>query len=228
MCMKRPYIVCHMMASLDGHIDCSMTEKIPGVDTYYQALAKLQLPTTVSGKTTAKMELTDAPDFAGDAGAPIGKECFYRAKAAEGYSMVTDTRGTLGWERESVSGKPLLILTSEQAGEAYLADLKAKGISYIACGKQHIDLPRAAKILCAEFQVERMGIVGGGTINAGFLDAGLLDEISIVYGPAIDGRGGMKAVFDGLPLDREPFQLQLKSVKSFPDDAIWLRYTVKP
>ena len=225
--MKRPYIVCHMMASLDGRIDCSMTEKIAGVDTFYHALAALDLKATVSGKTTAKMELTSAPDFSGEAGTPIGKETWYRAKTADGYSVVTDTRGTLGWETNCISGKPLLILTSEQAGEKYLADLKSKGISYIACGKKRIDLPRAVELLCSEFHVERMGIVGGGTINAGFLDAGLLDEISMVYGPAIDGRGGMKAAFDGLPSNREPFLLRLKSAESFQDGAVWLRYTTE-
>ena len=29
--MKKPYIVCHMMTSLDGRIDCAMTEQLPGV-----------------------------------------------------------------------------------------------------------------------------------------------------------------------------------------------------
>lgn len=28
--MKRPYIVCHMMSSVDGRIDCAMTEKLAG------------------------------------------------------------------------------------------------------------------------------------------------------------------------------------------------------
>ena len=37
--MKRPYIICHMMMSLDGRIDCAMTEKIPGSKEYYETLA---------------------------------------------------------------------------------------------------------------------------------------------------------------------------------------------
>lgn len=223
MTKTRPYIICHMMASLDGRIDCTMTSKLSGVDTYYHALSALNLPTTVSGKTTAEMEITNAR-FSGDAGVPIGKETFYCAESADGYSIITDTRGTLGWHGSSVDGKPLLILLSEQVGEKYLAYLMENGISYIVCGKKRIDLPRAAELLRTEFQVERMGIVGGGTINAAFLDAGLLDEISMVYGPGIDGRGGMKTAFDGLPMDREPFQLKLQSVKSFDDGAVWMRY----
>ena len=33
--MNKPYIVCHMMASVDGRIDCAMTEQLPGVQEYY-------------------------------------------------------------------------------------------------------------------------------------------------------------------------------------------------
>ena len=29
--MKKPFIVCHMMTSVDGRVDCQMTEKIEGV-----------------------------------------------------------------------------------------------------------------------------------------------------------------------------------------------------
>ena len=47
-----------------------------------------------------------------------------------------------------------------------------------------------------------MAVVGGGHINMGFLAAGLLDEVSLLVGAGIDGRGGMAAVFDGQPPER--------------------------
>ena len=34
----KPFILCHMMASLDGRIDCDMLEKYPGGDCYYVAV----------------------------------------------------------------------------------------------------------------------------------------------------------------------------------------------
>lgn len=49
--MKRPYIVCHMVASIDGRIDCSMVDKISG-DEYFDALAKLNCPTLLEGRAT--------------------------------------------------------------------------------------------------------------------------------------------------------------------------------
>ncbi len=69
-----------------------------------------------------------------------------------------------------------------------------------------------------------MVVVGGGHINAGFLEAGLLDEISILIGAGIDGRGGMSAVFDGLPMERPVTPLNLVSVESFDRGAVWIRY----
>ena len=72
-----------------------------------------------------------------------------------------------------------------------------------------------------------MGVVGGGAINAGFLDAGLLDEISILIGAGIDGRGSMAAVFDGLEMDHDLIDLKLMDVKKFDSDAVWLHYQTK-
>ena len=70
-------------------------------------------------------------------------------------------------------------------------------------------------------------MVGGGHINAAFLAAGLLDEVSVLIGAGIDGRGGMAAMFDGLPMNQSLTQLHLESVKPFESGAVWLRYTVR-
>ena len=39
--MNKPYIICHMMTSVDGRIDCAMTEQLPGVQEYYDTLIKV-------------------------------------------------------------------------------------------------------------------------------------------------------------------------------------------
>lgn len=51
-CM-RPFIVCHMMESLDGRIDCAMTEKLAGSEEYYSAIKELDIPTVTFGRVTA-------------------------------------------------------------------------------------------------------------------------------------------------------------------------------
>lgn len=222
--MKKPYIVCHMMTSVDGRIDCTMTEHLPGVQEYYETLDALDAPTRVSGRVTAQLEMALPGSFQSKTVTPLGKEAFSKAADADGYEVVVDTRGTLLWDGAE-DERPLLILTSEQVSREYLAYLDSRHISWIACGKEHVDLPRACAILAQDFGVERMAVVGGGHINAGFLAAGLLDEVSILIGAGIDGRGGMSAVFDGLPMDRGVTALSLASVQQYGSGAVWLRYT---
>ena len=85
-------------------------------------------------------------------------------------------------------------------------------------------MPRAAEILAEEFGIERMGIVGGPKINTAFLEAGLLDEISLLVGAGIDGRSGMPAVFDRLAMEHDVTKLKLIDVKKFDSNAVWIRY----
>ena len=87
-------------------------------------------------------------------------------------------------------------------------------------------MKRAVEILAEEFGVERLGIVGGPIINSAFLEAGLLDEISLLIGLGIDGRKGLPAVFDGFPMEKTPVPLQLKEAKTYKNGAVWLRYLV--
>ena len=222
--MTKPYIVCHMMMSVDGRIDCGMTVKLAGNAEYYATLAALDVPTTLSGRRTAQLEMAQRGEFHAGNGEPIGREAYSKKTDATGYNVVVDTKGTLMWPDNDGT---LVMIVSEQATKEYLDYLDERNISWIACGKERIDLARACEILADRFGVKRMGIVGGGTINAAFLDAGLLDEISILIGPGIDGRKGMTATFDGLPEHREPFALKLESVTPYDDGAVWLRYSVK-
>lgn len=223
--MNRPYIICHMMTSLDGRIDCDMTGKLKGVEDYYTTLDMLDTPTTISGRNTAELELALPGKFVCTNDEKYAKEGFCKKISAKSYEVVVDTKGTLLWG-ENDADKPYLIITSEQVTKEYLAYLEGLNISWIACGKDRIDLNRAMEILASEFAVERVAVVGGGHINAGFLAANLLDEVSIVIGAGIDGRGQMAAVFDGLPMDREVTPLTLNSVKQFASQAVWLRYKV--
>lgn len=224
--MKKPYIVCHMMTSLDGRIDCAMTEQLPGVDDYYRTLEELRVPTTVSGRVTAELEMALPGAFQTSDPTPVGKETFSKKTDALGYEVVVDTHGNLLWPDAGQAEKPLLILTSEQVPQEYLTYLDGRNISWIAAGKELIDLARAVAIMASEFGVERMAVVGGSAINTSFLEAGLLDEVSILIGAGIDGSGGMPAVFDGLPMDHPVISLRLNDVQKFDSGAVWLRYFV--
>lgn len=214
-----------MMSSLDGRIDCDMTEQI-GSDGYYESLRALNIDASIEGRGTAVKHYAEPEAFKPNDTAPIGKADFHKSHEARHWDAICDTRGTLCYPDSDT--KDRLVLTSEDASKEYLGYLKGKGISYIAVGKGRIDLARALEILCSEFGVRRVGVVGGGHINAGFLQAGLLDEVSMLYGAAIDGREGFTAAFDGVAADHvHPWLLRLTDVRRMADDSVWLRYKVR-
>lgn len=222
--MKRPYIVCHMIESLDGRIDCDMTEKIECGDEYYTALNALACDSSLSGRVTSVLHYATG-EFLGK-GEAVGHTVWHKAMSGVGFDIIADTRGTLCYDAPMNGDKNLLILTSEQVTEDYLEYLRTKGISYLAVGSGRIDLAKAMELLVAHFGVKRLAICGGGHINGSFLRAGLLDEVSMQIAPGIDGRSGMAASFDGGTMDIEPALLTLKSVERM-GGTVWLRYAIQ-
>lgn len=224
--MKKPYVICHMMMSLDGRIDCGMTVQLAGNDVYYSTLGRLNAPSRISGRITAQTELATG-SFRSSDHQPLGQEAFRVNSRAQAYNIVMDTRGTLQWADEANSAQPHLIITSEQVSPTYLEYLNQRHISWIATGAVQIDIARAMEILVTEFKVERVAIVGGGRINGGFVDAGLIDEISVVVGPGVDGRTGQPSLFEGRPATGRVLPLKLKEVQSYQNGTLWLRYQTK-
>ena len=189
-----------MMTAVDGRIDCAMTEQLPSVQEYYSTLDSLAAPSRVSGRVTAQLEIARPGTFEPQ-DAALGHESFSRNADADAYEIVIDTRGTLLWDEPDAS---------ERVSRDYLAYLGGLHISWIACGKERVDLARACEILASAFGVERMAVVGGGHINAAFPAEGLLDEVSVLIGAGIDC----------LLMNQPLTQLHLESVKPFESGAV--------
>lgn len=226
----KPYIVCHMMASIDGRIDCEMTERIGG-NEYYDALNQLQCDSDLSGRVTMQMHFALPEPFVAPDSKPIGKPSVYknpRVATHGGYAIGVDSKGQLQWPDNQMEGRPLLVIASERAPQAYTEMLTRQGISWIVAGKEEVDLSQAVEVLGNEFGVKRLAVVGGGHINGAFLKAGLLDEVSVVVGAGIDGRKGMAAVFDGIDDMNFPTTiLRLEHVERVGENSVWLRYSFK-
>ncbi len=225
----KPYIICHMMASVDGRIDCAMTEQLDASDTYYDALDQLQCPTTIEGRVTMQMHFALPEPFSASSAEAISRTAFHKAvEGNPGYDVAIDTHGKLRWPANEQNGQPLLVIACEDCPKEYFNTLNAQGISWIAVGKNHIDLAKAVDMLNTEFGVKRIALVGGGHINGAFLAAGLLDEVSLMIAPGIDGRKGMAAVFDGIDNPERPATLlKLQTVERLAD-TVWMRYKVLP
>ena len=104
--MNKPYIICHMMTSVDGRIDCAMTSQLPGVEDYYKTLDALNLPTTVSGRVTAELEMAEPGFFQAKNPETFGQEGFSKKVSAKGYEIIVDTKGKLLWPDASDMDKP--------------------------------------------------------------------------------------------------------------------------
>lgn len=216
-----------MIASVDGRIDCDMTEQIEGGNEYYEALESLACPSMLMGRVTMQMHYALAEPFIAADTTPIGCEAFHIARKAAAYCVGVDTHGILQWGESEFDGQALLVITDEQCPKAYHDRLTEQGISWIATGKNGINLARAMELLAEKFGVERLAVTGGGHINGAFLEAELLDEVSFMVAPGIDGRGGMAAVFDGIADKNRPAtQLYLQSVKQM-GETVWMRYKFK-
>ena len=218
-----------MMASLDGRIDCAMTEQIDDTNNYYDALDSLECNATLEGRVTLSMHYAKKGKFTPAKPYEAAGKQVYKSKESAQYAVGVDTLGTLLWgnDVEIQFGRPLIMVLSEKTSQEYLEYLQSKGISYITTGAESINLADAVNTLNEQFGIQRLAVVGGGHINGAFLEAGLLDEVSMMYGAAIDGRAGWCAAFDGIKDQERPATiLKLKSIQQM-GETVWMRYNCK-
>lgn len=97
----------------------------------------------------------------------------------------------------------------------------------IVAGKQSVALDQAVLLLAERFGIRTLLLEGGGHINGAFAEAGLVDEVSLLLVPGIDGRQGVPALFDGVsPFTKTAVPLKLKSVEKRKQGVLWIRYDV--
>ena len=82
------------------------------------------------------------------------------------------------------------------------------------------------KALVETFGVETLSLQGGGIIDGAFLQAGLIDELSLVIYPGIDGSKDSTSIFHyiGKGNPSQGQSLELLSVQEIGNGVLWLRY----
>ena len=105
------------------------------------------------------------------------------------------------------------------------AYLQSIGVSYVFGSKTDIDLARVVAILANELGTKRLVVEGGPHVSESFVNAGLIDEISVPVLPLIDGRGAHPASFE-VAKDEwgMPTYLTLASADIQEGGAVWLCY----
>jgi 2,5-diamino-6-(ribosylamino)-4(3H)-pyrimidinone 5'-phosphate reductase len=228
----RPRVICHMMSSLDGRIVTDAWPQSSEGRRQYEVVHESYAPDGwICGRVT--MEEHFAQGLRSDAeiarehhGAP--REDFLAPGEHDSFAFAVDASGRLAWETSDIDGDHVVAIVSERVSDEYLAFLRGRGVSYLLAGARDVDLPLALEKIAARFGVRTLMLEGGGRINGGMLRAGLIDEVSVLVAPVVDGRMGTPALFDDDGDEPTPHRLALESVERRADDVLWLRYRVEP
>jgi riboflavin biosynthesis pyrimidine reductase len=216
-----------MACSIDGKIDGSALRNIMRPGEYEALHAKLGGNAWICGRTTMQQHFAEDEPFIAKTNTPAGPQPVHVARRADSYAVSVDTFGKLRWSSSDIDGDHLICIVSEQVATDYLDLLRKKNISYVVAGSTSVDLKQAVSLLAEHFGICTLLLEGGGHINGGFLQAGLVDEVSLLLLPGIDGRHDIASVFDGVESSHHiSVSLKLNSVERRDGGALWIRYEV--
>lgn len=233
--MDRPYVVCHMLSSLDGKIDGAfmsapenraMGAEYGRLRTVFNCQATMYGTTTMLGSYAAG----PAPELP-ECGRVYLREDYAAESDVTNYIVSVDPVGTLGWDSKYIEkkGRPkahVIEVLTERVSDDYLAYLHSFDISYIFAGKEDLDCTLALQKLKKLFHIDRLMAAGGGLMNASLLQEGLIDELSLVLSPLVDG-GRAASIFDRaafLP-EQGVAAFALQAAERLEGNGLWLRYT---
>ncbi|MBS7563739.1 RibD family protein [Mucilaginibacter sp. Bleaf8] len=229
--MKKPYVICHMMSTVDGRIISGNWGSQQLIDTYAGFFEKYH--ETFESQAWMCGRVTMERDFSGGIQPqlitpeqPIAREPFIGNKDAASFAVAIDAHGKLGWEKNETGGDHIIEVLTEQVSDEYLQYLQQKGISYIFAGRSDIDFKSAISQLSDLFPIQTLMLEGGGHVNGSMLNEGLIDELSLLLLPVADGTPRSPTTFEVSEyLTKKPAtQLYLKEVKQLENDVIWLKY----
>ncbi|OUP49267.1 dihydrofolate reductase family protein [Lachnoclostridium sp. An181] len=235
--MKRPYMICHILSALDGRISGPFMGTTEGAEmgkAYGDIRNQLAADAWLFGTVTVKEMTGNIKPELERSGNQVALGDFIVKSEEAFYYIAVDAQGEIGWKsgifhRQGAKPAQVIEILTEQASLEVRAYLQEKQVAYIIAGKTEIDWKLAAEKLYEEFGIRTMLICGGGMINWSFLQAGLLDELSLLIAAAADGAPGKPTVFDKVPFLSVgvPKEFSLKSIERIGENGVWLKYQVK-
>ena len=234
----RPYVICHMYSSVDGRLDTSRFSKPLGKDSpddigdcYYTIADDYKPDAYMLGRNTVHIHFFNKTYDHSNKKVATSFETFKGTiTEKKNPQVVFDSKGSIYYDSGSHSDGNIIAVLGESVSEDYLQLLREKNISYLFAGKDGRDYKLALEKLYSEFGMRKVLLEGGGVINGSFLKLGLLDEISIVLSPEIDGLSGAASIFeykgqkDELPAAGQSLEFLNFQLKE--DGCVWLTYKV--
>jgi riboflavin biosynthesis pyrimidine reductase len=218
--MNRPYIIMHMLTSANSKITGDFLESEVGkiaCNEYFKIHAELGADAFICGRIT--MNESFCKDYKPRLSAykdEIAIREDFVAKKHDYYAVAIDPRGVLGWKSNIIkdddagyNNAHVIEVLTEEASDEYISYLRKKKISYIFCGKKKVGVKTLCQKLYKLFGIKTATLEGGGKTNAGFYNADVIDEISLVICPRVsDGIN----LFEGADFD--PANYKMKQIKA--------------
>jgi riboflavin biosynthesis pyrimidine reductase len=227
----KPYVICHMCTTIDGRILVDRWPRLPGGndggDLFESTGETFGIGAWLAGTTTMR-------EFAGrnlklkKARGRIDRSDYVADRQARRFAIGADAKGALRFQKPDVEGDHVVLLVSSRVSDDYLAHLMDAGVSYLFCGAREVDVKVALDKIRRVLGIRRLLLEGGGTFNGEVLHAGLIDEVSQVVVPVVDGGRGVTTIFD-IPDDAPPeaaAALRLRSYRRLAGGVMWFRYRV--
>ncbi|WP_299101887.1 dihydrofolate reductase family protein [uncultured Alistipes sp.] len=228
-----PQVICHVMGSVDGRLLTERwTEPFDGkskgdLTGVYAAIGRrLNTDAWMFGKRTLCEGYFPGIFHAQDS-TPLAHPSPYVAPgSSERRFVAVDPDANILYESSTVRGDSIVVILPETAPAVYLEYLRKRGISHLFAGARGDDLRTAMRTLAETFGVRSLSLQGGGIIDGAFLQEGLIDELSLVVYPGIDGSADSTSIFHCIGR-RDPTQgqsLELLSAQTMEYGVVWLRY----
>jgi len=228
----KPHVVCHMLASLDGGLHPSRFTTSPDggkaewSSVYERVHGDLAGDAWIVGRVTMA-EMSKAGAHAPEHPDKVERPHHFARRDAGSYAVALDASGKVHFSKPDIGGDHVVVLLGRDVADSHLAELAADGVSYIVAETEEIDLAAMLEVLARELGIRRLLLEGGAGINGSFFAAGLVDELSLLVAPAIDGRAGNQGFVEfGESGLAGRMQLALKSCEALEHGLVHLRYAV--
>jgi 2,5-diamino-6-(ribosylamino)-4(3H)-pyrimidinone 5'-phosphate reductase len=219
-----PKIITHNAVSLDGSISGFSID----LEKYYAIAGKLQPDAMLVGSSTAKSGVEMYSDGIPDESMADFVKPRLTQDDKRPYWVIPDHNGLLQGRlhifRRFEFCKDVIILLTEKSPESYVKYLMERNYDVIITGHEDVDLKRSLEILGDKYDCKIVMTDSGGNLNRVLLEAGLVDEISLIINPTLVDQKHLK-LFRALNLSQKPLQLELISVEGL-EDQVRLHYRV--
>lgn len=228
----RPHVICHMTSSIDGRslVPLWQPEGVVPDGLWDHAKRKLDTDAGIMGRITGQeyQQGTSYPDYDGP-GFP--REDHLPAPGADNYTIVLDPHGVIAWGRSDINGNPIIVALPRSVSDQHLAGLRSDGVYYLFCGETELDLRVLLGTLGRDLGIRRLRLGGGPATTGQFLHAGLIDEISLLLLPALDGYSGAPTIVEYTG-DRDHDAFPVEGIDLISSDVLdggvlWLRYSLR-